>query len=209
MEKIQDTLQSQYANSPIICSLISEINSCIDPENDINDFYRLAWNIQSAEGFGLDIWGRIVGVGRVVALSTNSKTFGFESGAPSFYPFNNKPFSASGTDFGSHQLADDKYRLLIMIKAASNIVYATAPNINRFMSMIFPGKRCYYLITGHMEARYFLEFIPNIFERHIIYNLQLLPRPSGVLVDYREVPRDTVFGFSGTGFQPFNNGTLA
>ena len=50
---------------------------------------------------------------------------------------------------------------------------------------------------------------PNKFERHIIYNLQLLPRPSGVLIDYRESPPAGIFGFSGTGFQPFNQGSFA
>ena len=209
MKNIQNTLMSQYANSPIICSLIESMNECLDPQQDIDDFYNLAWDVQTAEGFGLDIWGRIVGVGREIGLDVSDEVFGFETGKQSFYPFNNRPFSASGSGYGAYQLTDERYRTLIMIKAASNIVYATAPNINRFLKMIFPTKRCYFLITGHMKARYFLEFIPTLFERHIIYTLQLLPRPSGVLIDFRELPPANYFGFAGTGFQPFNQGVFA
>ena len=201
---------SQYANSPIICSLIKGLNDCLDPGATIEEFYDIGWNVKTAQGFGLDIWGRIVGVGREINMTPDdARVFGFETGDASFYPFNNRPFSAAGAGYGAYQLTDEKYRTLIMIKAAANIVYATAPNINRFMKMIFPDKRCYYLITGHMMARYFLEFVPNSFERHIIYNLQLLPRPSGVLLDYRELPPENFFGFSGTGFQPFDQGVFA
>ena len=210
MKNIQDTLMSQYSNSPIICSLIESMNECLDPQQDIDDFYNLAWDVQTAKGFGLDIWGRIVGVGREIGVDISKEVFGFETeGKQSFHPFSTRPFSASGVGYGAHQLTDERYRTLIMIKAASNIVYATAPNINRFLKMIFPTKRCYFLITGHMKARYFLEFIPTLFERHIIYTLQLLPRPSGVLIDFRELPPANYFGFSGTGFQPFNQGVFA
>ena len=209
MKNIQDTLMSQYANSPIICSLIEQMNQCIDPEKNINDFYQIAFNIKTAKGFGLDIWGRIVGVNRNINIVTdNLKVFGFETGVTSFYPFNNKPFSAAGMKYSAYKLTDEKFRILIMIKASSNILYATAPNINRFMKIIFPDKRSYFLLTGHMKARYFFEFILNPFERHIVYNLQLLSRPSGVLLDYKEVPRTSVFGFSGSGFQPFNHGAF-
>lgn len=152
MENIQETLMSQYANSPIICNLIDGMNDCLDPSETIETFYELAFNVNTVKGFGLDIWGRIVGVNRNINMSSDVKTFGFETGDKSFYPFNNYPFSAAGAGYDAYQLTDSKFRTLIMIKAASNIVYATAPNINRFLRLIFPKKRSYYLITGHMKA---------------------------------------------------------
>lgn len=210
MKNRQETLMSQYANSPIICSLIENMNDCLDPAHDIQSFYNLAFNLATAKGFGLDIWGRIVGVDRNINVPPNDvQVFGFETRNKSFYPFNNRPFSAAGNGYSAYRLPDDKFLTLIMIKAASNILYATATNINRFMKMIFIDKRAYYLITGHMKACYLFEFIPNWFERNIIYNLNLLPRPSGVLLDYRELPPSNFFGFAGTGFQPFNQGAFA
>lgn len=209
MKNINDTLMSQYANSPIICKLIENLNDCVDPAKSIADFYQLAFNVKTAKGFGLDIWGRIVGVNRNISIPPDDlKAFGFKAEPQSFSPFNNSPFSAAGARFSAYRLSDERFRTLIMIKAASNILNATAPNINKYLRMIFPNKRVYFLITGHMKGRYFFEFIPNKFERHIVYNLQLLPRPSGVLIDYRELPPQGVFGFSGTGFQPFNQGNF-
>ncbi|WP_432785022.1 hypothetical protein AAEX37_01944 [Oligella sp. MSHR50489EDL] len=212
MKNIKDTVMSQYANSPVICSLIFGLNECLDTEAGIVDFYKMAMNVHSAQGFGLDIWGRIVGVGRVIeAPQGGIENFGFKTNDDdeSFYPFNSRPFFAAGQRFTNYELQDDDFRLLILIKAASNIVYATAPNINKFLRLIFPSRRIYYLITDHMMARYFLEFMPNAFERHIIYKLQLLPRPCGVMVEYQELPPTDFFGFYGTGFQPFNNGVFA
>lgn len=210
MKNIQDTLMSQYANSPIICNLIDSMNECIDPNKSINDFYKFAFNIKTAKGFGLDIWGRIVGVNRSINIPPGDiDVFGFKTKPQSFKPFNSHPFSAAGAGFNAYRLSDERFRLLIMLKAASNILSVTAPNINTYLRMVFPNKRAYFQITGHMKGRYFFEFIPNSFERHIIYNLGLLPRPSGVLIDYRESPPKGIFGFSGTGFQPFNQGCFA
>lgn len=210
MKNIQDTLMSQYANSPIIVKLIESINDCVDPTKSIDDFFQLAFNVRTAKGFGLDIWGRIVGVNRNISIPPDDlNMFGFKADPQSFAPFNNHPFSSAGARFHAYRLSDERFRTLIMIKAAANILNATAPNINKYLRMIFPNKRVYFLITGHMKGRYFFEFIPNKFERHLIYNLGLLPRPSGVQIDYRESPPQGIFGFSGTGFQPFNQGSFA
>nr|WP_174506069.1 DUF2612 domain-containing protein [Acinetobacter sp. Marseille-Q1620] len=209
MKNIQDTLMSQYANSPVICQLIEELNTCIDPDQNINDFYQLVWNLKTAKGFGLDIWGRIVGVDRNIGTANpEAEAFGFKTRNVSFYPFNQRPFSSAGTKYASFKLNDAQLRTLIIIKAASNIVLATAPNINKFLRILF-RERCYFLIIGHMKARYFFEFNLRAFERLLVYKLELLPRPSGVLVDYKEMVTRNIFGFSGTGFQPFNQGVFA
>ena len=80
MKNIQDTLLSQYANSPIICQLIESMNECIDPAHSITDYYQLAFNVKTAQGFGLDIWGRIVGVNRNISIPPDDReTFGFKT----------------------------------------------------------------------------------------------------------------------------------
>lgn len=80
MENIQETLMSQYANSPIICNLIDGMNDCLDPSETIETFYELAFNVNTVKGFGLDIWGRIVGVNRNINMSSDVKTSGLETG---------------------------------------------------------------------------------------------------------------------------------
>jgi hypothetical protein len=67
---IAPTVISQYANSPTIQALLNDFSAWLDPAADLNALYDYVWNIDSAQGFGLDIWGRIVGLdGRVFPIS--------------------------------------------------------------------------------------------------------------------------------------------
>ena len=200
------TLMSQYANSPRIVALIDGLWGALDSTQMTDDFYRLVFNLHTAEGYGLDIWGRIVGIGREInAPDPEGGHFGFDEG---FYPFNELPFSSGGTGLNSWALTDQAYRELIFLKALSNIVYATAPNINDLLRYVFKGNS-YFVIRNNMTASYVFEFFLSPFERHIVYNTDILPRPCGVLVDIIELDPSTTFGFYGTEFAPFNQGVFA
>lgn len=203
---IQQTIMSQYANSPRLLRIINDLWGAIDPTKFNEDYFNLIMSIPTANTQGLDIWGRIVGISRTVYFpNPEGEYFGFEDG---FYPFNERPFSAAGNANDAWELADDAYRPLILIKAMANIVYATAPNINILMRAVF-NKPCYFLITGHMQGRYVFEFYLNQFERHIIYNTDILPRPCGVDVSIIiDLDESSTFGFDGSGLQPFGQGTF-
>lgn len=203
---MKQTLMSQYANSPRIVSIISGAWDSLDSTLMTDDFYRLVFNLHTAEGYGLDIWGRIVGVSREVNITDpEGKYFGFSDG---FYPFNEYPFSSGGQGADTWPLTDHAYRDLIFLKAISNIVYATAPNINALLRYAFKGNS-YFLIHNNMTASYVFEFFLSPFERHIVYNTDILPRPCGVEINYIEQDPSQVFGFYGTGFAPFNQGVFA
>src|SRR4051812_42839886 len=62
------TVISQYANSPILDTLVQNINESIDPTVNIDAFFDNMWNIDTAIGYGLDVWGRILGVSRTLAV---------------------------------------------------------------------------------------------------------------------------------------------
>lgn len=205
MIDVQKTLLSQYANSPIICSLIESMNEIIDPRYLLSDFYDKVLNVMTAEGWGLDVWARIVGVNRNAPIATvDVKRMGFD---PAYQPFNTYPFSDGGK-FSSALLPDEQLRHLIIIKAAANIIYATAPNINKFLLIAFGGRRAYYKITGHMAAEYVFEFNLDPFERVMVYNLNIMPWPCGVGVSYREVDPHKILGFNKSGLGNFNNGVF-
>lgn len=204
--QVIDTLLTQYANSPVIVGLLEGLNEAIDPSINIEAFYDTVFNLSTAEGYGLDIWGRIVGVNRNVPYAVGSDPlFGFNG--TGFKPFNVAPFNGSGSGFSAYQLPDDKFRQLIIIKAYSNILYATAPNINKFLYYIFK-KLCYYSVLGGMHAQYIFEFSPDAFERLIIFYLNILPVPCGVSVEYKITATGETFGFNGSGLQPFNQGVF-
>ena len=64
-----ETVQSQYAASPVIRALAESARIRIAPDADIELFYRSVFNIATASGAGLDIWGRILGMGRKVDIA--------------------------------------------------------------------------------------------------------------------------------------------
>jgi len=203
---IEKTIMSQYANSPRLMSIISGLWSALDPAKFTDDFYRLVMDIPNANSYGLDIWGRIVGIGRTVTfVNPDGEYFGFEDG---FYPFNERPFSAPGSGTDTWELTNDAYRELILLKALANIVYASAPNINALMRAMF-DKPCYCLITGHMQMRYVFEFDLSPYQHHLVYETDILPRPCGVDISIIISADPTgIFGFDGSGFQPFGQGVF-
>lgn len=203
---IHETIMSQYANSPRLMHIINTVADAIDRDKFDQQFFDLIMSIPTANSHGLDIWGRIVGISRTVQFSNpEGEYFGFADG---FYPFNERPFSGAGSGSDTWELSNEAYRELILLKALANIVYATAPAINALMRAMF-DKPAYFLITGHMEARYVFEFQLSPYQRHIVYNSGILPRPCGVLISIIiNADTDGIFGFSGSGLQPFNQGVF-
>ncbi|MEM8139741.1 DUF2612 domain-containing protein [Morganella morganii] len=204
MIDIRETLLSQYANSPVITSILKKSNEAIDPRYSADEFYNLAVNVLTAQGFGLDIWGRIVGIGRGLSIpDPGEEYFGF-SEAEEYEPFDQAPFFGGISNQSTYQMDDETYREVIIIKAYANILCATAPNINSFLKSSFTRGRAYYLITGHMTAWYVFEYELSDLEKNLIYNQNILPRPSGVEINISEDTGNEVFGFGEAGYEPFD-----
>lgn len=202
---IEKTIMSQYANSPRLMSIINGLWGALDPDKFTKDFYQLVMDIPGANTYGLDVWGRIVGIGRTVNfVNPAGEYLGFTDG---FYPFNERPFSAPGSGTDTWELANDAYRELILLKALSNIAYATAPNINALMKAMF-GKPCYCRIIGHMQMQYTFEFELTAYQRHLVYNTDILPRPCGVGISIATIDAGHTFGFDGTSLQPLGQGVF-
>src|SRR5262249_13157671 len=72
------TIISQYANSESLTDLITSFNAALDPAECLDSFLDFYVNVMTAQGNGLDIWGRIVGVGRTISIIAGSTFFGFE-----------------------------------------------------------------------------------------------------------------------------------
>jgi hypothetical protein len=180
---MQDHLQtvlSQYQNSPVILALLDAFNSSIDPSVDIDNWYRQVWNIKTAEGYGLDVWGRIVGVSRYVNM-TYSKRLGFATG---FYPFGEAPWYDNNSATNNLRLDDGGFRTLILLKAFVNIMRCSVPMLNQLLLMMFPGQRCYVLDTGNMTFVYHFEFTPTPVQIAIMTGSGVMPHPAGVSASF-------------------------
>ena len=164
------------------------------------------WNVSTAKGFGLDIWGAIVGIGREIMIGAQDEYIGFSQG---FTPFDSGVWSTGEGIERQYRLDDDTYRRVIMLKAMSNIIYATAPHINRLLREMFGSRgRAYFVKNGTMAARYVFEFYLLPVERAIIRQSDLLPRPSGVLLDFYEPEADKTFGYIEANLAPFGEGAF-
>lgn len=143
------TIISQYANSPILTQLITNFAQYLDQTANFEAFYDLMWNIDTAQGYGLDVWGRIVGVTRTLQLAGGGRFLGFEeAGGLTVDPFDQSPFYAGATVTNNFQLSDDAFRVLIFAKALSNISNGTIPSINQILLNLFPGRGNAYVTDG-------------------------------------------------------------
>jgi Protein of unknown function (DUF2612) len=213
MDNWRDTVISQYANSPILLEMIEKFNDAVDPSVDIDAFYTNVWNISTAVGYGLDIWGRIVNIPRQLTITSSLTYFGFEDGVNDYAPFGQEPFYAGSFPTQNYTLSDDAYRSLILVKAMTNIAATNIPTLNKIITALFSSRgRCYVSDLGNMQMSYHFEFMLEPFELAILTNSGALAHPTGVRISIVQVtPTVDTFGFLEAGTitsAPFNQGTF-
>ena len=205
------TIYSQYANSPVLTALIETFNSAVDPSPEIDKFYNLLWNVNTAQGYGLDVWGRIVGVNRVLTVP-GGKNFGYdEATAVSADPFGQSAFYVGVPTTSNYKLTDDAFRVLILVKALTNISNCSIQTYNTLLTKLFNRGNAYVTDTGNMNARLTFEFSLLPFEIAILKQSGALAAPTGVLFEIMDLDMPYSFGFAEAGSYcaaGFNNGTF-
>jgi hypothetical protein len=187
LKNYQQTILSQYYTSPTLRTLLDAINQWISPDADFEAFYDDIWNIDTAVGYGLDVWGRIVGVQRVLTI-TEVDYFGFSGPrGPSGQPFNQAPFYEGEAEITqNYRLTDQAFRQLIFAKAAQNITDCGIPSLNSILvNILFPGRGNAFVRDNlNMTMTYVFNFTLQPFEVAIVTQSGVLPRPTGVAVNY-------------------------
>ena len=215
MQNYQNTLLSQYANSPTLTSILAAFNSAVDPSTDIQNLYSNIWNINTANGAGLDTLGAIVGVSRNLSIPYGTNYFGFfeqfQSGNPTInaQPFNQAPMY-SGQATSTFTLSDAVYKQLIFAKAFANISNLSVGSINTLLQILFINSQSMYVLDGYVVYGYVSEtgytqyaylkdggtmgltvvfnFQPSSIQQAILLNSGVFPRPCGVSLNYVVVP---------------------
>lgn len=200
MVNVEETIISQYGTSATITQLVQNMNENIDPRTNFDDFYDFVWNVETAQGFGLDIWGRIVNISRKLSIPDSVNYLGFNEADPGVYPFDEGIFyDPNSSSTQTYLLSDDAYRQLILVKALANISAVNARSINQLLQNMFVNRgRCYVNDLGGMEMRYTFEFTLTVYEFAIMTQSGALPRPAGVLASLITVALPA-FGFSEAG----------
>ncbi len=211
MINVGRTVISQYANSPTLMRLIENMDDYIDPRANMAAFYSAVWNVDTAVGFGLDIWGRIVGVSRLLQIPGDDPIVGFDNASvPSDWaPMSQGRFATENEVVTSYELSDAAYRVLVLTKALANIVATTAPALNQLLRNLFPGRgRAFVRDLGNMAMEFVFNFSLTPVEYAILTQSNALPHPAGVFYSVSVAPPG-LFGFQGyTGALPFNFGVF-
>ncbi len=185
----RSTVISQYANSPILLQLIESWSESLDQTGNFDSFYDTIWNVITAQGYGLDIWGLIVGVDRNIQVSTGINYFGFEQGVSwnNFGPGGTSPFYVGAPLTSKYTMTDLAYRQLILAKAQANICTGSIPDLNKILLYLFgpgnpfgPGGECYVTNGANMTMTFTFGFVLTPLQTSIINNSGVLPVPSGV-----------------------------
>ena len=167
MKNFSQTFISRFVGDPVLFSLISSFNAAMDPSADIAAFLQYIWNVNTAVGNGLNIWGKIVGVPRTI---------------PSSPPIT---------------LEDSDYRTLILVKAAANIGNVTVPTLNRLLTQIFSDSGTVFVQDNlNMTLTYVFNFPLTTAQIAIVESSGVLPRPAGVQINLKFPDQPTpFFGF--------------
>lgn len=205
MQNWEQTVLSQYGNSPILLALIEGMNDAIDPRANIDAFFQNVWNIDTAQGYGLDVWGRIVGITRYIQVPSNIDYFGFKTGGSPEHslPFGSGVFYAGKNSTQTYALSDAAYRSLILFRAMVNIAAVNIPTLNRLINLLLGGitglyvangyvldgyfsnrggQQAYVVDLGNMQMRYVIGYSLNVYQSAIVNTPGVLPNPSGVKV---------------------------
>ena len=203
------TIQSQYSASPHIVALVNGFWSCLDPSADIELIFNKMINPITAEGFGLDVWGRIVAIGReYTSKDTTLPYWGYKAPLgidnPRMRNFNNAPFYKEIT--GKVKLNDQAYRTYIFLKAMINIGNGSLSSLNRMISVLFPSVNIALLHVDTMVLRIVIQSELAQSDLDALLNLPWLP--AGVGLEVYQVITPT-WGLEGSGLETLDNGTFA
>jgi len=187
-----------------LCEYIEAQN---DVTVDIDNFYNVAWNIETAQGIWLDYWGVWVGVGRYLYVPTAFTFFGFDYAGSG--NFDRSIFFNANNTTSNYALSDDAYRQLILLKAYANISDCSIPTLNKILTTFFLGRgRAYAIDNFDMTIRLNFEFTLLAYEKAIIEQSGVFPKPAGVRFEYSFYQPANMFSYDGAG-QTFDNGYMS
>ena len=158
-------------------------------------------NPSTARGYGLDVWGRIVGIKRAT-VPVSGEYLAFDPDPltnPQGNSWNNAPFgSLTAQGLASDQL----FRVYVFVKAMMNIGNASLADINKYFSLLFPQSGIMVIHAGTMIIRV-LDYDSVLTDDAITALKSIDWIPAGVGWQVWQGEPDC-FGFEGSGLQPFD-----
>lgn len=165
--------------------LKSLVQSCQDEFNGNtsqfwDNFYCNIFNIDTADTFGLTVWGNLLGVQRPI-YNDNGQL---------------RPYS------------DNMYRLFLKARIFFMFNNGSVSQLNKYIRFIFPELPILVLDNLDMSIDLIFYYTPSAEELTVLSNPDFLPRPSGVGINIKIINPQEVFGFEGSDLSGFDQGTF-
>lgn len=180
---LKQCLLWQYNNAPALRALLLQKEAWykLHQQEFWEYWYNKVFNLETADDFGLQVWGEILDFPRQVR----------------------------SVDGQLHVLTNEQYRAVLKGQMLKFNMGATAPEINQWLQVVFGSKgKVYCLDNLDMTAVPFVfEQTPSDEILWLLANVDFLPRPAGVGYQVRLIGQD-ILGFNGSGLQTFNNGVF-
>lgn len=183
---IWETILSQYSNSPTLDAMITSYAEAMDLTEDFDNFYDMIWNVLTAEGYGLDCWGRIVNVSRTVpvVIVGGPPTFGFNEPGNDWQPWNQAPFFSGSGSSATVTMTDAQFRPVVLAKAATNIWDGSIPGWNSILLGLFSGRGTPHVADNqNMSVTLTFPFALTTLDLGIVQQSGCLPQPAGVAIN--------------------------
>lgn len=165
------------------------LNAILDASIDfskinIADFWRRwysnVFNVDTADDFGLALWGRILGVQRITYIDPADNT--------------------------EKLVSSDMYRKMLKARAFCFACHGALPEINHCLQIIFPGKPVFCRDNYNMSVTIIAYFEMTAEERAVLLLSGFLPIPCGV--ESHILIIDHAFGFKGSELENFKGGEI-
>lgn len=197
------TLQGQYKNTNIE-TLLKGLDSVFTKHttNLMNHCLNDVYNLKTAKGYGLDLWGKLLGFPRYLPTKEKAENIKPNNNAINFYEknFYKVQFGYLDLDaFTYMRLTDDAYKTMLNIVLLKTTTDCSLESINEYCKILFTkmGGSAFIGDSENMEFTYFIfRFkMPDWF-KYIIDKYDILPRAAGVGMKYFE-SESYYIGFKG------------
>lgn len=196
----------QYEDAGKLQSLVHAKQSWVNANHSgfWSEWYRDVFNIDTANRFGLAVWGRILNISLGVDQAPQPVKISFGFGA-NHANFNNGNFGVLSTS--TQSLTLEQQRMLIRMRYFQITCRPTVPEINEFLAYLFEDDGPAYVVDNQdMTMTYVFGFAPSSELQYILENFDFLPKPSAVRINWISFSRKS-FGFGPDNLN-FNNGNF-
>lgn len=193
----------QYENADKLKALVIGQQEWINANHTKfwNDWIRDVFNLKTANAFGLSVWARILNVSLTIEREQNiDDVFGF---GIEHENFNSGGFGVAAGAIDN--VSVEQARKMLLARYFTLTYAPTVPNINMILEVLF-GEGAVYVVDS-LDMRYSTYTFngePDYRTRELLKNVDFLPRPAAVGVDFTILP-DDAFGF-GEHHLNFGNG---